>query len=54
MLTILSDTFLSSLRMKHWDAPERYKVRRGPRSNLEIEREAAERRHHAMRDVGMW
>lgn len=54
MLTILSDAFLSSLRVKHWDAPDHFKVRRGPRSNIEIEREAAQRRHRAMRDAGMW
>ena len=54
MLTIFSDAFVSAARMKHWDAPEHYKVQRGPKSNVEMERELSERRHRAMRDVGRW
>ena len=41
-------------RLKYWDAPDHFKVQRGPRSNVEIERELAEERHRALRYVGMW
>lgn len=41
-------------RQTHWDAPAHFIVRRGPRTNIELEREAAERRHRALRYIGMW
>ncbi len=54
MLTIFADALLRSSGQKRWDAPDYYKSPRGPRSNIEVEREAAERRHRALRGVGMW
>ncbi len=54
MLSILADSLLSATRNERWDAPDYFKHHRGPRSNIEIEREAAQRRHRAMRGVGMW
>lgn len=54
MLTILADSIMTSLRKKRWDAPEHFKHQRGPRSSIDLEREAAEQRYRAMRNVGMW
>ena len=54
MLTIFADYFMTSTRQKQWDAPGHFKIPRGPRSNIDLEREAAEQRHRAMRNVGMW
>lgn len=41
-------------RPDRWDAPEHFKTRRSPMSNIAQEREIAERRHRAMRNAGMW
>ena len=56
MLSIFANTLFASTRQTHWDAPDHFKTTRGPRSNIALEREAAERRLHlnAMRNVGMW
>jgi hypothetical protein len=54
MLSVIADALLSVTRPDRWDAPARYRHPRGPRSNVEIEREIAQRRHRLMRDAGMW
>ena len=54
MLSAIADALLSATRSDRWDAPDYYKQSRRYRSNLEIEREAAEGRYRAMRDAGMW
>ena len=54
MLTILTDAFSRDKGQRRWDAPDYFKAQRGPRSNIALEREAAERRHRALRHVGMW
>lgn len=54
MLSIIADALLSATRKDRWDAPDYYKQPRRHRSNIEIEREQAESRYRAMRNVGMW
>ena len=54
MLSFLSTQSTTDARPKYWDAPDHFKVQRGPRSNAELERELAEQRHRALRYVGMW
>jgi len=54
MFTVFLEAVMHSNRNNRWDAPEHFKVQRGPVSNIEMERAAAERRHRAMRNVGMW
>lgn len=54
MLSLLADMLLRSSGQKRWNAPDYFHAPRGPRSNLDIERETAERRHKANRYVGMW
>jgi len=54
MLTVIADALLSTRRRPGWDAPDYYKQSGHHRGNVEIEREAAERRHRQMRNVGMW
>jgi hypothetical protein len=54
MLSIFADVLLRASGQKRWDAPDYFKGHRGPRGNIEIEREAAERRHRALRGIGMW
>lgn len=54
MLTSIADALLLASRQKRWDAPDHFKMARGPRNSVDIEREIAERRYIAMRSVGMW
>jgi hypothetical protein len=54
MLSIIADALLSANRTQRWDAPDHFKQPRRPRGNIEIEREAAERRHRALRGIGIW
>jgi hypothetical protein len=54
MLSIFKNHFLSSLRPTYWDAPEHFRAPRRPHTGSEIERQIAEERHRAMRNVGMW
>jgi hypothetical protein len=54
MLSVIADALLSAIRTDRWDAPGHFKHPRGPRSNVEIEREISQRRHRLMRDAGMW
>ncbi|WP_375253818.1 hypothetical protein [Yoonia sp.] len=54
MLTVIADALLMGRQKSRWDAPDHFKQASGRRSNIEIERETAERRHRAMRNVGMW
>jgi hypothetical protein len=54
MLSIFADVLLRSSGQKRWDAPDHFRGHRGPRGNIEIEREAAERRNRSLRGIGMW
>ncbi|WP_159086882.1 hypothetical protein [Loktanella sp. Alg231-35] len=54
MLSLLIDGVLNRGRPSMWDAPQHFKAPHYPRNTAEREREEAERRHRAMRDVGMW
>ena len=54
MLTVIADALLTDMQKPRWDAPDHFRQASGPRSNIEIERETAQRRHRALRNVGMW
>lgn len=54
MLSFLSKIWTPRPDLHHWDAPDYFHVRRGPRSNIDLEKEAAQRRLRSMRNVGMW
>lgn len=54
MLSLLIDAVINRGRPSMWDAPQYFKTPRHPRSTAELERQEAERRHRAMRDVGRW
>lgn len=54
MLTVIADALLTDMRKPRWDAPDHIRKSSGRRSNIELERETAERRHKALRGVGMW
>lgn len=53
MLSIFADAMFLSTGQKRWDAPDHFKGHRGPRSSLDRELEAAQRRRRAMRGAGM-
>ncbi len=54
MLSIFADAMLHATRQQKWDAPDHWTLNRAPRSNAQVEREAAAWRRHAYRDIGIW
>ena len=54
MLSRLKNLLVYSNGDTRWDPPAHFIHHRGPRSSIDLEREAAERRRRAMKSVGMW
>ncbi|MFQ1701452.1 hypothetical protein ACJ5NV_12755 [Loktanella agnita] len=53
MLSIFADAMLTATRQERWDAHDHWPNHRIPHSNIQLEREAAEQRHHLYRDIGI-